>query len=39
MNLQEAERESMDRVYVAKAMDMWRACECGNEPSRSIKFG
>jgi hypothetical protein len=29
----------MDWIDLAKDMDRWQACECGNEPLGSIKWG
>jgi hypothetical protein len=29
----------MDWINVAQYRDRWRTCECGNEPSGSIKCG
>jgi hypothetical protein len=40
MEIQEVGWEGMDWIDMAQDRDRWRAlCECGNEPSGSIKRG
>ena len=39
MDLQEVGCEGMDWIELAQDRDMVGSCECGNEPSGSIKCG
>ena len=39
MDLQEVGCEYMDRIGLAQDRQMADACECGNEPSGSVKCG
>jgi hypothetical protein len=40
VDLPEVEWEGMDWIDLAQVRERWRgACECGNEPSGSIKCG
>jgi len=40
MDLQEVGWVGIDRIDLAQDRDRWRGtCECGKEPSGSIKFG